>query len=73
MGNSSEQWNWRVFLSYRWHRQDHIDVLEVAAAFDALRTMVKKSASHSCRRLFLLESQVATGVLTKGIGRALVV
>ena len=63
---SSEQWKWRVFLSYRWHHQDHINVLEVAAAFDALRSMVKKASSHSCRRLFLLDSQVAIGVLTKG-------
>jgi hypothetical protein len=41
-------------------------VLEVAAAFDAMRSMVKKPMFHSCRRLFLLDSQVAIGVLTKG-------
>ena len=62
----SGQWAWKVTLSYRWKDKAHINVLETQAVFDCLRHVAKHPRHHDSRRLVLVDSQVALGLLTKG-------
>ena len=59
-------WAWRVALSYRWRAQQHINILEATAVLDIFRHQVKRGQFADLRTLFLLDSQAALGVLTKG-------
>jgi hypothetical protein len=60
------QWTWKVKLSYKWSGESHINKLEAQALFDFLRSYIKNPTTHNSRMLFLLDSQAALGVLTKG-------
>ena len=53
-------------LSYKWRSSAHINILEAQAVLDFSRSIAKAPRPHNQRKLFLLDSQVALGVLTKG-------
>ena len=59
-------WNWRSVQSYRWQQPNHINVLELVAFFNYLRTCVRKPESHSFRIWHVLDSRVASCVIAKG-------
>ena len=59
-------WAWRVFQSYPFRHEQHINVLETTAVFEASRQLLKQPHLHGKRQLCLVDSQVALGVLTKG-------
>jgi hypothetical protein len=46
--------------------QKHINVLEAQAVFDFLRAFAKNMNNHKQKKLCLIDSQAALGVLTKG-------
>ena len=62
----SGQWTWKVRLSYAWTSENHINILEAQAVFDFMRSAIKSPSCHDVRKLFLVDSQAALGVLTKG-------
>jgi hypothetical protein len=64
---STTLWEWRAVLSYAWaHPGAHINVLELAAVFDYMRSACKQSDQLFIRQLFVIDSQVGLAVLAKG-------
>jgi len=60
-------WEWKAVLSYAWiHPGAHINVLELAAVFDYMRSACRQSDQLFIRQLFILDSQVGLAVLAKG-------
>jgi hypothetical protein len=62
----SALWHWKVYKSYSWRVAKHINVLEAQAVFDFLRAFAKNMNNHRQKKLCLIDSQAALGVLTKG-------
>jgi hypothetical protein len=59
-------WDWTVVQSYAWQQHQHINVLELLAFFNYIRSMAGFSSSHSQRFLHVLDSRVCSCVLSKG-------
>jgi hypothetical protein len=59
-------WDWAVVQSYGWQQHQHINVLELLAFFNYLRSVAIISKSHSQRILHVLDSRVCSCVLSKG-------
>jgi hypothetical protein len=59
-------WEWAVVQSYGWQQHQHINVLELLAFFNYLRSVAVISKSHSQRILHVLDSRVCSCVLSKG-------
>ena len=60
------RWQWQTRDAWRWKHEQHINVLEVQAFLQHLRTRVRKVEHHGQRFLHVLDSTMATGVLAKG-------
>ena len=51
---------------WKWHHEDHINVLELEALYQSLRWRVRGGRSFNKRLLHLVDSQVVLGVTAKG-------
>ena len=60
------RWLWREQLSFAWKHEQHINILEVAAAFAHLRRKSRGPEGHALRQLIVLDSKVAANVMAKG-------
>ena len=62
---------WRAVSHYRWRAPSHINVLEVQALLDYVSWGAASGALRGCRYLHVLDSAVATAVVSKGRSSAL--
>lgn len=62
----AEWWRWKVTQSYDWQQTQHINMLELGAFLNLLRTEGRNPELHDKRALRLLDSQVAIALLVKG-------
>ena len=53
-------------MSFKWHHPQHINILDVAAAFAHLPRQARTAANCSKRQLMILDSKVACSVMAKG-------
>ena len=59
-------WEWKSVQSYEWRQTHHINVLELIAFFNYLRSWVSKPEHHGCRLLHVVDSRIVSCVLAKG-------
>ena len=59
-------WLWKTLLSYKWHSEQHINVLEVSAFLVELRRRTRGPRSIGFKFINVTDSQVMFHVLTKG-------
>ena len=60
-------WDWQVRQSYPWRQSGHINVLELIAFFNYLRSVSAQASGHHFRLLHVLDSRVCACVLAKKI------
>ena len=59
-------WAWRSVQAYAWQTPHHINVLELVAFMNYLRSCVSRADNHSVRFLHVLDSRVVSCILAKG-------
>ena len=61
-------WRWQVVLAYPWvcSPDTHINGLELSAVLNTVRWLARSQSFRSARFLHLVDSQVCSGVLSKG-------
>ena len=59
-------WEWRCTQSYAWRSKQHINVLELVAFFNYIRSVTRIANNHSFRMLHVLDSRVVSCVVSKG-------
>jgi len=57
---------WKTAVATRWRKQEHINLLELRAVELAIKRLLSSPSSLSRRVLFLCDSQVVVGALSKG-------
>ena len=62
VGNS----RWSTIVSSRWKFEEHINVLEIRAVETATRWLTSRPKCHNSRVLFLSDSRVVVGAVSKG-------
>ena len=60
-------WKWRTFISSRWNYADHINTLKLQTHLVCLRWRTRTPQYVAVRSLHILHSQVALGILAKGL------
>eukprot|EP00438_Fugacium_kawagutii_P036422 Skav236207 [mRNA] locus=scaffold98:76671:78275:- [translate_table: standard] len=60
------KWRWHTAHSYPFHRQEHINILELRTIVHTLEWRLRSSHYGDCRSLHLSDSQVALAVAIKG-------
>ena len=60
------RWVWKTAQSYKWRRNEHINLLELRAILRSLEWRARSASFHSCRFLHLPDSQICLAALTKG-------
>ena len=59
-------WEWRCTQTYAWRAKQHINVLELVAFFNYLRSIPRGAENHCLRILHVLDSRVVSCVVPKG-------
>lgn len=62
----ARQWKWKVVKGWKWHFQEHINILEMEALFHSVRFRAKSLRLFHSRFVHLVDSQVVLGVAAKG-------
>lgn len=60
------RWLWKTVLSYRWHHEQHINILEVTAVLTEFRRRLRSSHNIHKRFFNIVDSMVTYFALTKG-------
>ena len=59
-------WEWRCTHIYAWRAKQHINVMELVAFLNYLRSVTRGAENHSLRILHVLDSRVVSCVVSKG-------
>ena len=59
-------WDWKSVQSYSWVQPQHINVLELLAFLNYLKSISKDPSRHSVRFLHVFDSRVCSCILAKG-------
>ena len=57
---------WKELFRWTWDLQEHINLLELRAAFAAYRHACRSTRSWRCRHMLFVDNQVVLGIISKG-------